>query len=180
MHRQRKVMMGKKRHGSLHHDFQQGQSRLGVLISFALLHCFPSESTSQTPLGAAFPSGQDPLLNPWSVCSLQGHRGHAAHPLAGAAAAGAALAGRHSRREAGPAHRPAGCHRLPGLRSLGLHDGPQPGHRGWPEPVVRGVLQSPPLRGFGKRVLEFSLVPALACATTWLVNMKLLVFSFEC
>lgn len=124
----------------LHHDFQQGQSRMDVLISFVPLPCFPSEWTSQTPLGAAFPSGQDSLLNLWS---LQGHRWHAADPLAGAAAAGAALAERHSGWEAGPAHGPAGCRGLPGLRSLGLHDRPQPGHWGWPEPVVKGVLQFP-------------------------------------
>lgn len=74
---------------------------------------------------------------------MQGHRGHATDPLAGAAAAGAALAGQHSRWEAGPAHGPAGCRGLPGLRSLRLHDRPQPGHRGWTEPVVRGALQSP-------------------------------------
>lgn len=145
-------------------------SPLCYCTAFLLLEHLKHLQVLPFPLGAL-------MAGPLSVCLLQGHRGHATDPLTGAAAAGAALAGHHPGREAGPAHWPAGCRRLPGLRSLGLHDRPQPGHRGWPEPVVM-CPAVPPLTAFGKCVLELSLAPALACVATWPANTKLLLPSF--
>lgn len=109
------------------------------------------------------------FLNTHRVCSLQRHRGHTTHPLPRAAAIGAALAGGHPCCQAGTGHRPAGCCCLLGLWSFRLHDGPQPGHRGWPEPVVRA--HQPPFLGTRSlRVVEFSAITVLASVDEWLAN----------